>query len=90
MAVEHLHGCQAEYSETVPVREVFRGKTVWEGPVEVYCLTGHPKANQCFAWSDLDGPDGTAERFVAVLELPPVDGPKSAVRASIASAARRK
>ena len=84
MAVEHLHRCLAEHSETVPVHEVFRGKTVWDGGVEVYNLTGHPKAKQCFAWSYLDGPGSTAERFVAVLGIPLVDGPRRAVQASIA------
>ena len=30
-----LHGCEAQYAETVPVIETLQGKTVWEGDVEV-------------------------------------------------------
>jgi hypothetical protein len=34
---------------TVPVHEVFRGKTVWQGDVEVFDINGHPKAKRCYA-----------------------------------------
>ena len=33
-----LHGCDAEYIETVPVVEEFQGETVWQGEVEVFEL----------------------------------------------------
>ncbi len=75
-----LHGCEAEHSDTVPVKEVFRGVTVWEGEVEVFNIRGHPKAQRCYAWA-YDTDDG--KRYVAVLELPPVDSPHTAVRAAI-------
>lgn len=76
-----MHGCEAEYMETAPVHEVFRGQTVWLGDVEVFDLIGHPKAKRCFAWAHET--DSGSKRFVAVLELPPVDSPENAVRASI-------
>lgn len=41
-----LHGCAARYLETVPVSEIFRGETVWEGDVEVFEISGHPKAKR--------------------------------------------
>jgi hypothetical protein len=82
-AIQHLHNCAAVWRETVPVHEVFKGETVWKGNVEVYNLTGHPKAKRCYAWSHLDGPKDERTRFVAVLEIPPVESAETAVRAQI-------
>ena len=82
-AVQHLHGCAAVWRETVPVHEVFRGKTVWRGEVEVYDLTGHPKAKRAYARSHVDGKKDDKERFVAVLEIPPVDSAQKAVQVQI-------
>jgi hypothetical protein len=83
VAVEQLHGCGAIHRETVPVHEVFRGQTVWQGEVEVFDLTGHPKAKRAYGWSHREGKNDEGERFVAVLEIPPVISPVTAVRASI-------
>ena len=82
-AIQHLHNCGAVYRETVPVHEVFRGKTVWQGDVEVFDLNGHPKAKRAYAWSHLDGKNDERTRFVAVLEIPPVESAKTAVQVSI-------
>lgn len=75
-----LHGCEAKHVETVPVVERFKGKTVWEGEVEVFSLKGHPKAKRGYAWAynKEKGSD-----TVAVLELPPVISPRTAVQAAI-------
>jgi len=67
----------------VPVQEVFEGKPVWQGFVEVFDLTGHPEATRCYAWSHAEGKDDKGERFVAVLEIPPVKDAASAVRVQI-------
>jgi hypothetical protein len=75
--------CGAVYRQTVPVHEVFRGQTVWRGEVEVFDLNGHHKAKLCYAWSHQEGPNNQGERFVAVLEIPPVNSAKTTVRASI-------
>ena len=83
VAVEHLHGCSAVYSATVPVHEVFRGQTVWKGEVEVFNLIGHPRAKKAYGWIHKQGKDDQGERFVSVLELPPVESAETAVRASI-------
>ena len=85
VAVQELHKCGAVYSRTVPVHEVFRGQTVWRGRVEVFDLTGHPKAKRAYAWSHREGAKDEGERFVAVLEIPPVKSAKTAVQASIVS-----
>ena len=83
VAVQQLHGCGAVHRATVPVHEVFRGQTVWQGDVEVFDLTGHPKAKRCYAWSHLDGPNDERTRFVAVLEIPPVVSAETAVQVQI-------
>jgi hypothetical protein len=83
VAVTHLHKCGATYSKTVPVHEVFRGETVWQGDVEVFDLHGHPKAKRCYAWSHRQGENDEGERFVAVLEVPPVVSAETAVRVQI-------
>lgn len=87
-AIRKLHGCEAEHLESVPVLEDFRGEVVWDGVVEVFAITGHAKASRCYAWKHkLD--DG-GERFIAVLELPPVNSARTAVRAAIVSESRSK
>ena len=42
--IRRLHGVESKYVESVPIKETFQGKTVWEGIVEVFELVGHPKA----------------------------------------------
>jgi len=62
-------------------------------------LAKHPKARRCFAWSPTrfqtefancvqitghgNSEKDTEERFVAVLEIPPVTSPETAVRSTI-------
>lgn len=83
-AIRAVHGCKSTHVETVPVCEVFKGQVAWEGDVEVFTLKGHPKATRCFAWAfEQDG----RKRAMAVLEIPPVDGPETAVKAAIAASA---
>ena len=88
LAVEHLHKCAAIYRVPVPVHEIFRGETVWQGDVEVFDLTGHPKAKRAYAWSHLDGKNDERTRFVAVLEIPPVESAETAVRVQIVKDAK--
>lgn len=81
----HLHKVDSDHVNSVPVEERFRGHTIWKGIVEVFNLIRHPKAKRCFAWSHPEGDDNKGERFVTVLEIPPVDSPQTAVKISIAS-----
>jgi hypothetical protein len=74
LALEHLHNCGAIHCATVPVHEVFRGQTVWQGDVEVFDLTGHPKAKRAYGWS----------------ETPPIKSAMDAVRASIVADAKKQ
>jgi len=90
LTVEHLHKCKATYSSSVPVDEMFQGRSIWKGIVEVFTLTGHPKAKRAYAWSHRDGEDDKDERFVAVLEIPPVTSPETAVKVAISAQVKGK
>jgi hypothetical protein len=81
--IRKLHGVDSTHRESVPVKEVFNGETVWEGIVEVFTLHGHPKANTAYAWShETDDPDAP-RRSVTVLHTPPAVSPITAVRVAI-------
>jgi hypothetical protein len=86
VAVMHLCNCGATWRESVHVREVFRGKTLLAGEIEVFDLTGHLKAKRAYGWLQTEGEANQGERFVAVLEIPPVDSPQTAVKMAIFSA----
>ena len=77
-----MHGCKAAHETSQVVMKEFRGQSVWDGVVEVFNLTGHPQAKRCYAWSLIESEE---TRYVAVLELPPVNSACSAVRSAIAS-----
>ncbi len=82
--IRKLHGVESTHRQSVPVKEVFNGKTVWEGIVEVFELHGHPKANAAYAWTHAtDNPD-EPKRHVTVLQIPPAVSPETAVRVAIA------
>jgi hypothetical protein len=81
-AIHKLHGGEATHRESVPVKEVFNGETVWDGIVEVFHLEGHPKANTAYAWLHEAG-DSKPVQHVTVLHVPPVVSPLTAVRAFI-------
>ncbi len=89
MTVQQLNNCGAVHVSTVPVHEMFRGQTVWQGDVEVFDLTGHPKAKRCYGWSHPEGEDDKGERFVTVLEIPPVNSAVTAVRVSIVADSKK-
>lgn len=81
--IRRLHGATAKHAKSVPVKEVYEGRTVWDGVVEVFILSGHPKTNIAYAWShDTDNPRHP-KRHVTVLHIPPVVSPETAVRAAI-------
>jgi hypothetical protein len=69
--------------ESVPIKEVFQGQTVWDGVVEVFSLTGHPKAGRVYAWIHATGDPSKPKRHVTVLHIPPVVSPRTAVQAAI-------
>jgi hypothetical protein len=81
--IHRLHGAEATYRESVPVKEVFNGETVWEGIVEVFDLIGHPKASRAYAWTNETGDPANPQYHVTVLHLGPIKSAADAVRAAI-------
>jgi len=79
--IKQMHGADATHVESVPVTETFQGKTVWDGVVEVFELHGHPKASHAYAW--ISETEKQIKRHIAVLKIPPVVSPITAVRAAI-------
>jgi hypothetical protein len=69
--------------QSVPVKEVFQGKTVWEGIVEVFELVGHPKAPRVYAWSHDTNDSKKSKRHVTVLHIAPILSAEAAVKAAI-------
>jgi hypothetical protein len=89
-AIRRLHGVESKHIGSVPVKETFEGKTVWEGIVEVFELIGHPKAPKVYAWAhDTDDPK-QPHRHVTVLHIPPVTSAVLAVRAAIVEEFRNR
>jgi class 3 adenylate cyclase len=80
--IKHLHGVESSHVESVPIKETFQGKTVWEGIVEVFDLKGHLTATRAYAWAHSTD-DPKKRRHVAVLHMGPVASPLLAVRAAI-------
>ena len=85
-AVESQHGGTATLVTKLPVQEVFKGKTVWQGVVHIFDLEGNAKASRAYAWSSPIGSD--KRRFHAVLHLGGIRSPLDAVRAAIVAERR--
>ena len=79
--VHKLHGAKAPHVKSVPVKEVFHGKAVWAGVVEIFDLEGHPKTHRAYAWSN--DTEGKGKRHVTVLHIPPAYSPETAVKSAI-------
>jgi hypothetical protein len=76
-----LHGAEATHVKSVPVKEQHQGKTVWDGVVEVFDLSGHPQTHRVYAWAHET--ESGKRRHVTVLHIPPAISPETAVRAAI-------
>src|SRR6266568_9143165 len=86
--IRRLHSAEPVHVESVPVKETFQSKTVWEGIVEVFDLHGHPEATRVYAWAhETDNPQKPV-RHVTVLHLHPIKSAQDAVRAAILQEAR--
>ena len=81
--IRRVHGVEATHVESVPVTEIFEGRTVWEGVVEVFDLIDHPTAMRAYAWSrDTDDP-ANPKRLVTVLHLHPIKSAQDAVKVAM-------
>jgi hypothetical protein len=85
-AIEATHGCESRDVATSRVVSQFEGKTAWDGEVETFDLIGHPKAKRCYAWGYVDRGQ---LRSAAVLELPPVNSPATAVDVAVVAKTRK-
>ena len=81
--IRKLRGVDSSHRASVPVKEVFNGKTVWEGIVEVLTYTATTRR-----MPPTRGPHATynpaePKWHVTVLHIPPAVSPETAVRAAI-------
>jgi hypothetical protein len=86
--IRKVHGVDSRHLESVPVKEIFKGRTVWEGVVEVFELIGHAKAPKVYAWAhETENPDKPV-RHVTVLHQHPIRSAHDAVKIAIAQEIR--
>lgn len=88
-AILNLHGCKAKWVESVPVKEVFKGETVWDGVVQVFDLEDHPTAKRAYTWSH-SVRHSRKRKFFAVLHQGPVKSAQQAVKAAIVRESQRR
>jgi aminoglycoside phosphotransferase (APT) family kinase protein len=88
--IRKLHGVEATHVETVPVKETFQGRTVWEGDVEVFDLADHPQASRVYAWSHETNDPENPRQHITVLHIPPATTPLRAVQVAIAGMFREQ
>jgi hypothetical protein len=81
--IQRLHGVASKHIGSVPVKETFQGRTVWDGCVEVFELIGHPTASKIYAWSHATDKPDNPKRHVTVLHSDLITSPVLAVRAAI-------
>jgi hypothetical protein len=81
--IRRLHGVESTHVASVPIKETFQGRTVWEGAVEVFDLIGHSSASRLYAWSHATDDPENPQRHVTVLHSHPITSPLLAVRAAI-------
>jgi hypothetical protein len=85
--VQSPHGGNPVWIGSEPIKEVFDGKTVWEGIVHIFDLDRYPRATGAYASSSpLEG--SAKRRFFAVLHLGGSRSPLDAVRAAIVAERR--
>ena len=81
--IQKLHGADAMHRESVPVKDVFNGQTIWDGVGEVFDLHGHPTAKMVYAWShETDEPENP-KRHVTVLHGGKITSALDAEKAAI-------
>ena len=81
-AVTAMHG-SCSHASTVKIREEINGEIVWDGEVEIFDLKENKEAKRAFAWG-YKGDDNEMQ-YISVLALPPIQTPRQAVQAAIAS-----
>lgn len=67
--------CESTHLATRTVCHYFEGYGIWEGDIELFALTGYPRAKLCYAWAERHHGDW---RAITVLRT---DGTRSAATA---------
>ena len=80
-AIRATFHCNSVHLETFEVVEVFEGKVVWEGNVELFKLYNPHYGQGGFAWGFFD--DKGQWEATVVLQKPPIRTAEDAVRAAI-------
>jgi hypothetical protein len=86
--IRRLHGADASHVESVPVKEEYQGRTVWDGVVEVFDLKGHPTAHRIYAWAHETDDPNKPIRHVTVLHQHPIKSAQDAVKIAVAQEIR--
>ena len=84
-AIRQLHHCESKYVESVTVSGSFLfldTSTVDESEVAVFELSDNAQAKRAYAWSYRAGNN---TRCVVVLEIPPINSPRTALEAATAA-----
>lgn len=68
--------------DSLRATQILEDNTIWDGMIEVFELSGHPKASVAYAWTQNTLEPGKAEKDFAVLHLNSVDSPEAAVKAA--------
>src|SRR5690349_19509147 len=84
--VEIMHRCTARHLKSTPISELFGGEIPRDGVVETCEITGSTQAKRCYAWSFIENEE---RRYVAVLEIPPIDSAETAVKMAMSASASR-
>jgi len=86
-AFKQGHDLETTYVESVPVKDTFKGQTVWEGVVDVFDVKGDPNVKRAYGWRYKENGE---TQYATVLGVVPISSPLGAVRAFIASQAQKK
>ncbi len=81
--IRELHGVESTHRESLPVKEIWDGKMISDGIVEVFTLHGHSKTATAYAWSHDTSDPYNPKRHVTVLHIHPSTTPLAAVEAAI-------
>jgi hypothetical protein len=89
VVIRAKYGCESRFVRIVPVKEVVGSATLWEGEVVEFDLVGHPAAKKCYAWGYPTDDAAEKREIFAVIDLPPVHSPQTAITFALAAHARK-